>query len=146
MKTPHSCKRDDWKGVPPVQNTNIYQNKKIAIVGYSVRNLNFVAKYAGFKTLAIDCFADMDLRRLADNFIHVNLDHFRDSDGNLDKSAAFYLSQQIDSLSNLHTYDVLISGSSFENDIQAWGKISNQPNFLGNEPVIAQRVRNHDKL
>ena len=63
----------------------------------------------------------MDLRRSADEFTHVNLDLYRSPEGNLDNSAAFYLSQETQlQIQKIQQMDYVILGSSFENDIPAW--------------------------
>ncbi len=147
MKVPHSCKRDDWKGVPPLPNDPYLLNKKIAIVGYSVRSLNYVAQYAGLNTLAIDCFADMDLRRLADEFIYVNLEEQRNNEGKLEFSAAQYMAQVLKSHNKrINECDYLIAGSSFENDIDAWKKVASYANYVGNNPTNGFRVRELKQL
>ncbi|MBN2155349.1 MAG: ATP-grasp domain-containing protein [Candidatus Lokiarchaeota archaeon] len=147
MKVPHSCKRDDWKDFPSVQKERYLLNKKIAIVGYTARSLNFVAKCAGLNTFVIDCFADMDLRRLADEFSQVDLDAIRDEKGELQHTAAYYLYQSI--LTNrerIENCDYLILGSSFENDFEIWERITKFKNYKGNLPKFAQNVRNPNLL
>jgi predicted ATP-grasp superfamily ATP-dependent carboligase len=147
MNLPHSCKRDDWKGISANLPDPDHIGKKVAIVGYSARALNFVAKIAGFQTLVLDCFADMDLRRSADAFIYVNLDTYRNKEGHLEESAAYYLTQSAQLNSEvIKKADYLITGSSFENDPDSWNKISNEPNYIGNNPNSALKIRDPRSL
>ncbi len=143
MKLPHSCKREEWKGVPQVAIDPFFYGKKVAIIGYSARALNYTAKSAGFQTLVFDCFADMDLRRSADEFIHVNLDEHRTPEGNLEFSAAYYLNQEVyTQIQKIQQMDYVLLGSSFENDIPAWTRASDFKNYVGNHPSSAKNVRN----
>jgi predicted ATP-grasp superfamily ATP-dependent carboligase len=147
MNLPHSCKRDDWKGVPLIISDPSLSGKKLAIIAYSARAINYVAKCIGLETLVFDCFADMDLRRSANEFIHVNLEEFRNPEGNLENSAAFYLNEVVQSqLEKFQKLDYVLTGSSFENDISAWNNVSKLPHYKGNQPRLAMKARNPNEL
>ncbi|TFG18682.1 MAG: ATP-grasp domain-containing protein [Promethearchaeota archaeon] len=147
MKLPHSCKREEGKGITQKVYDTIFQDEKIAIIGYSGRAINYTAKALGMKTLVVDCFADMDLRRSADEFVYVNLDEYRSSEGNLDNSAAFYLCKETQSqIQKIQHQDYIILGSSFENDLAAWTQVSKVKNYVGNTPSSANKTRNPSSL
>ena len=64
MKLPHSCKREEWKGVPQKATDPIYQEKRIAIIGYSARAINYVAKAIGMKTRSSGLFCRYGLEAI----------------------------------------------------------------------------------
>lgn len=142
MNSIGACKREDEIGVPRKDPNPNYINKSIVLAGYSVRGLNLSAKAACLKTLAVDCFADMDLRRIADKFIHVNLNEKRDEHGKLEHPGAHYLYKTIKSNAELISkYDYLILGSSFENYPSYIKEIQSFDNYKGNLSNSVQKVR-----
>jgi len=147
MQVPHSCKREEGKELQNFAPDPELMGKTAVIVGYSARALNYLAKVTGLRTIVIDCFADMDLRRTADEFIHVDLDRQRNPEGKLENSAAYYLEKEMEyNKEKINNVDYVLLGSSFENDCESWQQASKYSNYLGNIPASAQNLRNPDTL
>ena len=147
MNSIGACKREHEIGVPRKDPNPNYINKSIVLAGYSVRGINLSAKAACLKTLAVDCFADMDLRRNADDFIYVNLDEKRDENGKLDHPSARYLYESIIANTDLISkYDYLVLGSSFENYPDYIKKIQSFGNYKGSYWNSVQKVRDIGSL
>ncbi|MHA1819954.1 MAG: ATP-grasp domain-containing protein [Promethearchaeota archaeon] len=144
----HSCHKGEKVGVPRrALLKSEYKDKWICLLGYDVRALNDSAKVCGFKTIAIDCYADMDLRVNSDKFIHVDLDLIRGDEERLERSAAYYLWDAFHKNKEITSKcDYLIVGSSLENDPEIMGRISEYGKYIGNSLESIQKVRNIEEL
>ncbi|MBD3351125.1 MAG: ATP-grasp domain-containing protein, partial [Candidatus Lokiarchaeota archaeon] len=141
------CKRKNNVGVPRKPTDKNFIGKSIAIAGYSVRAINSSAKACVLTTLTIDCFADMDLRRLADEFVHVNLETFRNAEGKLEQPSAYYLNKAIEKLApQIRDYDYFVIGSGFENYPGYLKQIETFDNYLGNSSRTIEKIRKLDLL
>lgn len=147
MPVPHSCMRDEPAGVPRKIPNPEFTEKKITIAGYTARSLNLSAKSCKMKTFTIDCFADMDLRRLADKFILVNLDNFKDTNGRLIKPSAYYLFDAIqENKEEILSNDYFLIGSAFENYPDLLKIIEKYPNYVGSSTESVEKVRSTENL
>lgn len=121
----------------------MFQGKSIAIAGYSVRAINQSAKICGFNTLSIDCFADMDLRRLADEFIFINLNQYKNEKGTEHSPTIEIVYEEImQNVEKIKKCDYFILGSMFENYPEIISKIGTFPNYIGSSAESVEKVRN----
>lgn len=147
MASCSGCKRKDPIGVEPKPTDPMFHGKSIAIAGYSVRAINLSAKTCGLKTHSIDCFADMDLRRLADEFIFINLDQYKNETGRLDKPTIEIVSEEMmQNEDKIKICDYFILGSMFENYPEILLNLEKYPNYVGSSAESVKKVRNSELL
>lgn len=141
------CKKNRKKGVPRKPVDTKYIGKNCVIAGYSVRAINQSAKACNMSTLTVDCFADMDLRRVADAFVHVNLDRYKDDNGKLEKPAAAYIEEELMKHEEmLDKADFILVGSGFENHPKYLQSIAKNDAYTGNGLSSIEKVRKVDSI
>jgi len=143
----YGCKRDLIKGAPKKISKFNFTGKSVVLAGYSVRSLNSSAKSLGLKTLAIDCYADMDLRRSADEAIHIIQEKPNELDKQCSKQIVEIIRDEIIKKKELiESYDYFITGSAFENYPSIIKELEQFKNYIGNSSSSVDKVRDPKKL
>ena len=102
---------------------------KILVVAQSARMLVQLAVWAGYTSIAIDCFADTDTQALALESVKV------DSLGLADIRIA------VESIAELHGLTHVIYGSGFEEHMESLQFLQSQFVVLGNSAELMQRLQ-----
>ncbi len=115
----------------------------IMVVGVNTRPIVKSAKALGLKTIAVDCFGDIDLRGCADDVFSVRSAELKVHPKSSKRPSLFHLS--LEAL-EAHNVDAIILTSGIEHYSAFIGDIGKRAKIIGNDTTRLETCKNKEKL
>lgn len=115
----------------------------IMVIGVNTRPVVKSAKALGLKTIAVDCFGDVDLLECADAVFSLRSAESRLQPKSLERPSLSQLS-----LEALEAYDVdaILLTSGMEHDLEFIGELRRKAKIIGNDATRLEVCKNKEKL
>ncbi|MFQ6129975.1 MAG: ATP-grasp domain-containing protein [Candidatus Hadarchaeaceae archaeon] len=115
----------------------------IMVVGVNTRPIVKSAKALGLKTIAVDCFGDVDLREFADAVFSLGSTELRVQPKSSKGSSLFQLSLQA---LETHDVDAILLTSGMEHNSAFIGELGKRAKIIGNDTTRLETCKNKEKL
>lgn len=115
----------------------------IMVVGVNTRPIVKSAKALGLKTIAVDCFGDIDLRGYADDVFSVRSAELKVQPKSSKRPSLFHLSLQA---LETHNVDAIILTSGMEHYSAFIEDLGKRAKIIGNDTTSLETCKNKEKL
>lgn len=121
----------------------MFSINSVMVVGVNTRPIVKSAKALGLKTVAVDCFGDIDLAAYADALFSVRPSELRDPPKEFKRPSLFGLSLKA---LKIHDVDAILLTSGMEHNPKFIQELGKKSDIIGNKPIHLKLCRDNEKL